>query len=313
MICTMLNLRSIDLNLLPVFEAVYEERNLSRAAERLAMTQPAVSHAMTRLRALFNDELFVRQSRGVAPTPVADMIYAKVRAALGAVRESVLERRAFDPASSARRFFVSIAHPLGPMIGVRLREHLAVAAPGIDVAFSTRSRPVELAQAMREGRVDAAVDWLVPAGGQFHGVTVFQDAIVAVARNGHPALKQVRSIKDLKRGAFVILRPRIDGEGAVAGIQAWSKLHLNRALEVSEILETFMVVSQSDLFGLVPRSMLHMARENFDLRALPVGPRAAAVPVKLFWLASREADPAHAFLRKQIALAVDATIAHRTA
>ena len=86
MICTMLNLRSVDLNLLPVFEAAYEERSLSRAAERLAMTQPAVSHAMNRLRSLFKDELFVRQSRGVLPTPVADLVYANLRDALVSVR-----------------------------------------------------------------------------------------------------------------------------------------------------------------------------------------------------------------------------------
>ena len=82
----MLNLRSVDLNLLPVFEAAYEERSLSRAARRLAMTQSAVSHALTRLRAVFRDELFVREARGVLPTPVADLIYAKLRSALGSVR-----------------------------------------------------------------------------------------------------------------------------------------------------------------------------------------------------------------------------------
>jgi len=83
------NLRSVDLNLLPVFEAAYEERSLSRAATRLAMTQSAVSHALSRLRVVFRDELFVRQTRGVVATPVADLIYAKLRGALGSVRQSV--------------------------------------------------------------------------------------------------------------------------------------------------------------------------------------------------------------------------------
>ena len=77
----MFNIRRVDLNLLPVFEAVYEEQSLSRAAARLAMTQSAVSHAVTRLRALFNDELFVRQPRGVRPTPTAEVVYARIRSA----------------------------------------------------------------------------------------------------------------------------------------------------------------------------------------------------------------------------------------
>ena len=306
----MLTLRGIDLNLLPVFEAAYEERSVSRTAVRLSMTQSAVSHALSRLRHVFRDELFIRQARGVLPTPVADMIYVKLRGALASVRDSVAETRDFDPKSSARKFFVSVAHPLGPMIAVRLRERLARAAPGIEVAFSTRSRPIELERGMRDGRVDAAVDWLVPEHGQFHEVTLFKDAIVAVARHGHPALRRIRSIKDLKQGSFISLRPRVEGENPVAGIRDWQRLELNFALEVSEILEVFMVASQSDLLGLIPRSMMKFAQETFGLRRLPVGVTAASVPIKLVWHASRDADPAHAFLRKELGLAAREVVPH---
>jgi len=298
-----LNLRSIDLNLLPVFEAAYEERSLSRAADRLAMTQSAVSHALSRLRTVFRDDLFIRQARGVLPTPAADIIYGKLRGTLASVRESVAEMRGFDPKTSARKFFIGITHPLGPMIAVRLGERLARVAPRVDVAFSTRSRPLEIERAMREGRVDAAVDWLPPERGQFCDVTLFEDAIVAVARQGHPALRRGRSIKDLKEGSFVSLRQRVDGEHPLLGIREWQKLDLKFALEVSEILEIFMVASQSDLFGLIPRSMLKFAHEYFRLKALPAQPKTASVPVKLVWPANRETDPAHVFLRKQIQLA----------
>jgi LysR family transcriptional regulator, transcriptional activator for leuABCD operon len=298
----MLNLRSVDLNLLPIFEAAYEERNLSRAAERLAMTQSAVSHAVTRLRSVFRDELFIPQARGMLPTPAADMVYSRLRGALTSVRESVAEMRGFDPKTSERRFFVSIPHPLGPMIAVRLRERLARAAPGIEVAFSTHSRPVELDRGMREGRVDAAVDWFVPAGPKFNEMTLFEDAVVAVARHGHPALRRPASAKTLKVGAFVTLRPRAEGDNLVAGLQEWSRLNLNCALEVSEMLEVLLVTAESDLFGLIPRSMMKIAHGTFGLRALQAGPKTAAVPVKLVWHASRDADPAHAFLRKQVAL-----------
>jgi len=301
----MLNLRGIDLNLLPVFEAAYEERSLSRAADRLAMTQSAVSHALSRLRSVFRDELFIRQARGVLPTPVAEMIYAKLRGAMASVRESVAETRGFDPKTSGRRLFVAISHPLGPLIAMRLRERLIHAAPEVEVAFSTRSRPIELAWAMREGRVDAAVDWLVPERGQFNEVTLFEDALVAVARYGHPALRRTRSISELKKGAFISLRPRVEGEHPVAGIREWLRLELNYVLEVSEILDVFMVVRQSDLFGLIPRSMMKFAHDVFGLRPLRAGPKIVSVPTKLVWHASREADPAHAFLRKQMQLASD--------
>jgi DNA-binding transcriptional LysR family regulator len=308
-----LNLRSVDLNLLPVFEATYEERSLSRAAARLAMTQSAVSHALSRLRTVFGDELFLRQARGVLPTPTADRAYAKLRGSLASVRESIAETRGFDPRTSARSFFISIAHPLGPMIAVRLLERLAHAAPGVDVAFSTRTRPVELERRMAERRVDAAVDWIVPERGPFRAVTLFEDSLLLGVRQGHPALRRVRSLKDLKRREYVGLRRRVEGEHPVLGIREWERLRTRLALasvlDVSEFLDVLMIVGQSDLFGPIPRSMLKYAHENFGLRPLPVGLKTAPVPVKLVWHASVEADPAHAFLRKYIDLACNDVVA----
>jgi DNA-binding transcriptional LysR family regulator len=296
----MFNLRSVDLNLLPVFEAVYEEQSLSRAAVRLAMTQSAVSHAVARLRAVFRDELFVRHSRGVVSTPTADVIYVKLRDALGTVREAVTERRGFHATTSERKFFLTITHPLGPMIVLRLHERLATVAPNICVTASTRSRPIDLDRALREGRIDAAIDWLEPQGDHFKSTVLFEDILVAVARDGHPALRRPASMKILREGKFVTLRPRIEGEHPVAGLRTWQRLKLNVELEVSEILEVFMVASQSDLFGLIPRSMEKLARSALGLRPLGVGPKSATVPIKLIWHANRDADPAQAFLRKEL-------------
>jgi len=297
----MFNIRSVDLNLLPVFEAVFEEQSLSRAAVRLAMTQSAVSHAMTRLRALFGDELFVRRSRGVAPTPTADALYAKLHDALGSMRETVAERRGFVAKTSKRRYFLAIAHPLGPMIVLRLLERLATVAPHVSVAASTRSRPIELERALRDGQIDAAIDWIEPEGDQFKSTLLFEDALVAVARAGHPALRRPVSTKTLRDGRFVALRSRVEGEHPVAGMRELQLLKLNVVLEVSEILEVFMVTSQSDLFGHIPRSMEKVARRTLGLRSLGAGPKTASVPIKLIWHAHRDADPGHAFLRKELA------------
>jgi len=300
----MFNLRTVDLNLLPVFEAAYEERSLSRAAERLAMTQPAVSHALTRLRALFKDELFVRQARGVLPTPAADRVYDRLHRGLMLVREAVTDRRGFDPKSSERHFFIAIPHPLGPMMALRMHDRLAEIAPRVLVDASTRSRPIDLERALREGRVDAAVDWLPIGGAQFNESILFQDTLVAVARRGHPALRRAPSLQVLKDGAFVRLRSRVEGEHPLEGIRAWQRLKLSYALEVSEILEIFMVARHSDLFGLIPRSMEAVARDTFGLQALDWAPRSTPVPIRLLWHASRDDDPAHAFLRAQLALVV---------
>jgi LysR family transcriptional activator for leuABCD operon len=298
-----LNLRGVDLNLLPVFEAAYEEPTLSRAAQRLAMTQSAVSHALTRLRDVFNDELFVRSGRGVVRTPTSDAIYTKLHVALNTVRESVSETRGFDPKTSTRSFFIAVSHPLGSLMAVRLKQQLAVAAPAVQVSCTTRSRPAELDQGLRDGRIDAAVDWLSPGRGQFKETTLFEDAIVAVARQDHPALRQVRMVKHLSALEYVSLRPRVAGESPVPGVQEWLRLKLNVELEVSEILEVFMVASQSNLVGLIPRSMLKVARDTFQLRELLVEVTPKTVPIKLVWTVSKDSDPAQVFIRNQIELA----------
>jgi LysR family transcriptional activator for leuABCD operon len=299
----MLNLRSVDLNLLPIFEAVYEERSLTSAAQRLAMSQPAVSNAVARLRSVFNDELFVRHGRGVHLTATADAIYVKLHGALGTLRESVSDARGFDPKSSARSFALSVSHPLGPLLAVRLRERLLTAAPGIHVSFSTRSRPIDLEQSLRDGRFDAAVDWLVPAGSHFQELALFEDAMVAVARREHPGALKVRHEKDLKSLEFVGLRRRVEGDSPVPGLQEWMRLKLNFAIEVSEIFEVLLLTSQSDLVGLVPKSMLKVAREAFHLRVLPVEVTARRFPIKLVWATSKVSDPGQVFIRKQIEIA----------
>ena len=297
----MFNIRSVDLNLLPVFEAVYEEQSLSRAAQRLAMTQSAVSHAVTRLRTLFRDELFVRHSRGVVPTSGADIVYPKVRGALGAVRNAVTELRGFDPRTSARKFFLTIPHPLGPMIVLSLSERLAKTAPGVEVSASTRSRPIDLYRALREGRVDAAIDWVEPRGSHFSTSVLFDDSLLVVARKGHPALRRRPSMKVLREGRFVNLRPRAEAAGQFTEFREWQRLNVNIVLEVSEILEVFMVVSRSDLFGLIPRSMEKLARNTLGLRPLGITVKMSKLPIKLVWHESRDTDPAHVFLRKEIA------------
>ena len=117
----MFNLRSLDLNLLTVFEAVYELGTVSGAADRLALSQSATSHALSRLREACGDDLFVRARQGLSPTPVAQAMYPAIKQALEALRASLAEASGFDPARSRRHFRISIPHPLDRMFAGDLR------------------------------------------------------------------------------------------------------------------------------------------------------------------------------------------------
>jgi DNA-binding transcriptional LysR family regulator len=179
------------------------------------------------------------------------------------------------------------------------------------VAFSTRSRPVDLERGLREGRVDAAVDWLAPMGGRFSDSVVFEDGLVAMARVGHPMFERGSTMQPLRTAEFVTLRPRIEGEHPVPALREWQRLKLRIALEVSEFVEVLMVASQSNLLALVPRSMERVAKGMFDLRAVHGMPKIVPIPIRLIWHTGRDEDLALAFVRKQLEIVTKALIQHK--
>jgi DNA-binding transcriptional LysR family regulator len=297
------NLRSIDLNLLPVFEAVYEEKNLSRAAERLGMSQSAVSHALTRLRDLLRDELFVRLPQGVQCTPLADLVYLRVRDALAEVRDLLGETRMFNPATSTRRFHVAIPHPLGPLLAQVIHDQLAASAPGITVEFSTRSLPVELLRKLEDGRVDLAVDWIIPEGKAFRCLAMFDDHVVLMARGDHPA-HQASNIDDIVgQHQFVAMHKRLLSFAQRFLPASLLNLPAKKLLELSEHMEVLLTASRTERIAIVPRSLVILARETFGLEPLAVSVHTEDFPVNLVWHDSRDSDPAHAFLREQLCAA----------
>src|SRR6516162_1563714 len=127
----MFNLRSLDLNLLTVFEAIYELRAVGGAADRLALSQSAASHALSRLRDACKDDLFVRANQGLSPTPPAKEMYPAIKQALDALRATLAEASGFEPDTSQRRFRISIPHPMGPFYLLALHSAVAATAPSV--------------------------------------------------------------------------------------------------------------------------------------------------------------------------------------
>src|SRR5258705_6629050 len=130
-----MNLRSLDLNLLPIFEAIYVERSLTRASEVLHVTQPAVSNALVRLRSAFGDPLFIRSGRGMIPTPEAEQLIGTVREALSRLRSGLDRGRGFDPTSSERAFNIAAGEAAAAALWPAFARRLAEAAPRLRFFF----------------------------------------------------------------------------------------------------------------------------------------------------------------------------------
>jgi len=296
----MFNLRSLDLNLLTVFEAVYESGTVTAAADRLALSQSATSHALARLREACGDDLFIRVQQGLTPTPVAKELYPVINKALEDLRTSLAEASGFDPARSQRRFRISIPHPMGPFYALNLRTAAATTAPGISLAFNTTSLPENLEDQLRDGIIDIAIDWVPIELGSFVNRKLFDDELVFVARINHPTVEGSITIEGLRQEEFVFPHFRREIDRLPPPLREVRQLGLQEALRVNELLEIPAVVLSSDLLGIFPASMGSLITERLGLQLLAT-PFELPLPIYTIWHEARRNDPAHRWLRELVA------------
>jgi DNA-binding transcriptional LysR family regulator len=294
----MFNLRSLDLNLLTVFEAIYELGSVSAAADRLALSQSATSHALSRLRHACNDELFVRAQQGLSPTPVAQVMYPVINQALEALRASLAEASGFNPTRSKRHFRMCIPHPMGPFYALDLRATVAASAPGIVLTFDTVSRPIDLEDNLRDGVVDLAIDWLPVELDPFVNRKLFDDRVVLVARSDHPSVVADMTIDDLRKAKFVTLHRRRHTEHLPQALRELSNLQLHEMVHVSELLEIPSIVASTDLLGPMASSMRPFLEKRLGLQVLEIPLELPAVPIYMIWHETRSKDAGHRWLRE---------------
>jgi LysR family transcriptional regulator, transcriptional activator for leuABCD operon len=296
----MFNLRSLDLNLLTVFEAIYELGTVSGAAEHLALSQSATSHALSRLREVCKDDLFARTRQGLSPTPVAKDMYPAIKQALDALRASLAEASGFDPARSQRQFRISIPHPMGPFYAIALRAAAVAVAPSIVLTFDTVSRPDRLEDNLRDGITDIAIDWLPVALDPFVNRKLFDDQVVLLARSDHPSAHLGMTIEDLRKAEFVTLHRRREIGQAPQALEDVSKLITHVAARVSELLEIPTVVASTDLLGIFLSSMGQLMTNRLGLQVFPIPLELPPLPIYMIWHETRRNDTAHRWLREVV-------------
>jgi DNA-binding transcriptional LysR family regulator len=207
------SLRTIDLNLLTILEAVLQERHVSRAAERLGMSQPAVSHALTRLRRQFGDELLVRAAPGgMRLTARAREIEADLAAALAAARR-ILAIDAFDPATAQRTFRLAMSDYGAMVLLPGLLQRLRTQAPGVRLAVTQASRQDMVAMVL-DGEMDAAFGVFPQAPSALRVERLFTERFVCAADSAHPAFRGALTLEAYLAAshALVSLQGEPDGE-----------------------------------------------------------------------------------------------------
>jgi DNA-binding transcriptional LysR family regulator len=182
---TVPRLGAIDLNLLVVFDAIMMERSVTRAGQRLGLSQPAISHALTRLRHMLRDELFVRSPNGMMPTPRAQQLATPIRIALDGLQQS-LEPDQFEPSRAATTFRIAVDNYAAIVLVAPIAAHVARIAPGVTLDFRP-SGTLNVLEQLDRSELHLAIGPPGVQGERFSHRRLLQDQFVVVYRKGHPA------------------------------------------------------------------------------------------------------------------------------
>ncbi len=290
-----MNQDHFDLNLMRVFQAVYVAGNVRRAAEKLGLSQPAVSHALTRLRLRLKDPLFIRSPGGVAPTPRAHHFAAAVDAALAAVDAALGETLAFDPHTSDRRFTLHMSDlGQGEFMPV-LMAHLRLHAP--DVRIEVRQLPLEEVQpALDQRRIDLALGHLPEIHGTSHEQLIV-DRYVLLVRREHPFVDALGSAEARRHLEYVVAQSHPEPEKALRRLGLADKIRLMLP-HYSAVAD---VVVATDLVAIIPRRPALRYTRHFPLVTAEIQVDLPRLGIWAHWSWRAESDPGHRWLRQTLA------------
>ena len=296
----MTDLARIDLNLLLVLHRLLQLRHVSRAAEALDMTQPAVSNALRRLRTLLGDELLVRTAAGMQPTPYALSLAEPLAQALGTLEAALAPRSPFEPERSARVFNIAMSDVGEIYFLPVLVPALAQDAPGVTLRTVALREP-ELAEALASGAIDLALGSLPRLRAGFYQQALFHQAYVCLMRAGHPAADA-----PVGRAAFQSfdhVRVEAHGTGHAQVEEHLARLGLQRRvrLTVPDFVALGHVLASTDLVATVPERFAERVCGALGLRARPLPGRALISVIHQFWHAGMHGDAGHQWLRARIA------------
>ncbi|WAC73447.1 LysR family transcriptional regulator [Roseateles sp. SL47] len=296
-------LRTLDLNLLKAFDALMDERNLTRAAERLSVTQPAVSATLNRLREALGDPLFVRTQRGMAPTPRALALGGPIKRILADI-ETVIQPTEFEPASAAFTVTVSATDYALRAVVMPFIAALRPQAPGVRVAV-VQAHGNDLLERMERGELDLALITPQMSPPDLHSRTLFEERYVCVMRDGHPAAAADGLSLDVFCGLDHAMVSLMGGGFEGPTDDALARLGRQRRVMVSVPSFGMLLdlVRHTDLVALVPQRLLP-GTAGLTVRPPPL--EVAGFTKLLVWHARTHADPRQRWVRDQLVRACQA-------
>jgi DNA-binding transcriptional LysR family regulator len=292
-----LNWRTIDLNLLVIFDTVLRERSVSRAAARLNMTQPAVSHALARLRGTLRDDLFIRTPDGMAATPLAERLAGPVRQSMDGLRTALEASADFAPETSERRFAVALNNHAALVFAAPLAAAALAEAPGISLDLRP-SGTLDVAERLERGDLDLAIGSLAAPAERFRDERLVEDRFAAVLRRGHPKAADGTCISAEALATLPHLVLSSTGEETEFVDEALAAKGLERRVALrAPLLAAAAMLAQSDMVAVMAaRSASAFARVTpLNVVALPF--ESPPIVIAMLWHRRLDDFTAHRWLR----------------
>lgn len=295
-----MNLHGIDLNLLVAFDALMLERSVTRAGIRIGRTQPATSAALSRLRTLLRDELFVRGPDGLQPTPRALDLVGPISQALAQIQETLDFTQAFQPKTCTNAFTIGMSdlpsEALLPPLLAQMTQHAPAASLHIRLIIA-REEAIEL---LDSGEIDAAISVSVPAAARLFSEPLHEENFVCILRKGNPAARSRLTIKSFLALTHVLVSPEAERRGFVD--TELSKIGKRRyiGLTVPQLHAVPRLIAGSNMIATLLKGTINASRYK-DLLAVRPPPLALpTIPFYLHWHKRNENHPSQRWLRAEI-------------
>jgi DNA-binding transcriptional LysR family regulator len=292
----MIEPHDIDLNLLVVFQEVFQERQISAVARRLKLSQPAVSNALARLRRTFDDELFVRTAQGMQPTPFASQLAEPVAAALAHVSQALNRQEAFTAANSERHFTIAMTDVGEVYFMPGLIEKCRRLAPGIQIS-TVRAGNIDIKADMESGRVDLAIGAFDNVSGALYQRRLFRQNYVSMFRRGHALSGKKVTGKDFLAAQHLVVSSRESPYDRINQLLEKAGIRTSSQFSVPHFTAVPYIVSTTDLVVTVPQKLADSAAAPFNLEYIRPPLRLPSLQTNIFWHRRFNQDQGNQWLR----------------
>jgi DNA-binding transcriptional LysR family regulator len=296
----MIDLGTLNLNLLVALDALLSERNVTRAGKKIGIAQSSMSHALSSLREIFDDPLLVRSPEGMIPTPRAEQLEAPLRDALEQLQKAIDVPTEFEPASASARFSVASDEIQQVILLPRLLQILHERAPGIFLHTEPPSDAETSYQRLRTGELDFALGRFDSPPAGIHRKMLSTDRVIFLARKGHPRIKKALSKERLKKEPQLLPTP-ITGGKLPSSLMSLLERRQNGPYFIGttpHLLSSLFIVSQTDIITATVERVAKMYKETLGLVILPPPIALPAADTHIVWHERTHHSSAHKWLLK---------------